>query len=238
MFHIATHNHKGGCGKTTLAAHIVHHALEKGLHVLAVDLDRQGNLIKWLSRGDQILEDGALCRLGDGGNVLYSPDMFPEGQFKNLDLIVTDTPPAAEIPSRLKPDVWLTPIDSRMAAEGAANVLIDVARKGDQRAPVRLVLNGCEEGGLMAARNLRVALDELIRETRGFVDVYPEEIPRSGAIKRAGERFTPAWKVPFGAGTGGAEAIRRLAEWVVAGRWQVVTTVEIENASPSSRKRK
>lgn len=237
MIHIATHNHKGGCGKTTLAAHIVHLALEKGLHVLAVDLDRQGNLIKWLSGGDQVIEDGALCRLGSNGTVIFSPDVFPEGQFKKLDLIVTDTPPSASVPKHLRPDVWLTPIDGRMALEGAANVTRDVLMQGEGRAPVRFVLNGCEEGGLLSARDLRHALADFIQSTRGLVDVYPEDIPRSAAIKRAGERFMPVWKVPYGEHTAGALAMRGLAEWVVAGRWQADTNKPPEQESRKARRR-
>ena len=41
---IAIANQKGGVGKTPLALHVAHRALEKGLRVLLVDMDNQGSL--------------------------------------------------------------------------------------------------------------------------------------------------------------------------------------------------
>ena len=40
---IVVANQKGGVGKTTVARHLVWHGVEKGLRVLAVDMDVQGN---------------------------------------------------------------------------------------------------------------------------------------------------------------------------------------------------
>ena len=48
---IAIANQKGGAAKTTTAAHVAWAAQEKGLRVLVVDLDKQGNM-SYLFKGD------------------------------------------------------------------------------------------------------------------------------------------------------------------------------------------
>ena len=48
---IAVANQKGGAAKTTTAAHVAWAAQEKGLRVLVVDLDKQGNM-SYLFKGD------------------------------------------------------------------------------------------------------------------------------------------------------------------------------------------
>jgi chromosome partitioning protein len=53
-------NHKGGVGKTSLAAHLAFRAAERGNKVLAVDFDAQGNLTGTLAdRGRALKADGA-----------------------------------------------------------------------------------------------------------------------------------------------------------------------------------
>ena len=53
-------NHKGGVGKTSLAAHLAFRAAERGNKVLAVDFDAQGNLTGTLAdRGKALKADGA-----------------------------------------------------------------------------------------------------------------------------------------------------------------------------------
>lgn len=53
---ISVANQKGGASKTTTAAHIAWAAQEKGLRVLVVDLDKQGNM-SYLFKGDDAPED-------------------------------------------------------------------------------------------------------------------------------------------------------------------------------------
>lgn len=67
-------NHKGGTGKTTLAAHIGGIAADRGLRVVLIDMDAQFNLSSWLtySASDdlfQLLQAGASWR-----NVLVNVD--------------------------------------------------------------------------------------------------------------------------------------------------------------------
>lgn len=49
---VAFYNNKGGVGKTTLAVHVaLRAALHHGLRTVAMGLDRQGDLLRWLSGG-------------------------------------------------------------------------------------------------------------------------------------------------------------------------------------------
>jgi len=52
---IASANQKGGVGKTTTVYHLARAAQQKGLRVLAIDIDPQGSLTSSLAKGD--LED-------------------------------------------------------------------------------------------------------------------------------------------------------------------------------------
>jgi len=63
-------NHKGGVGKTALAAHLAFRAAERGNRVLAVDFDAQGNLTGTLVERSRALK-------ADGAERLFHADGVP-----------------------------------------------------------------------------------------------------------------------------------------------------------------
>jgi hypothetical protein len=203
---IAVYNNKGGVGKTTLAAHIIYRAEARGLRTIAVAMDRQGDLPKWLSGGDKGHRDGGVFDFGNHVTVVYSPDSPPEG-LRGADLVVVDTPAAIDIAARVSPDVWIAPCDGRMALEDLGNVAGAMLANGAQ---VVLVFNRADVGGV---RTLQ-AMQRAAKKVPGLT-VWPEIIPDSGPVKRAGEFYLPAWEVPYGEGTTGARAILAFADGVL-----------------------
>ena len=80
-------NHKGGVGKTALAAHLAWRAAERGNRVLAVDFDAQGNLTGTLADRSRALK-------ADGSERLFSADALPRpmsGIEPNLHLLPATT---------------------------------------------------------------------------------------------------------------------------------------------------
>lgn len=105
---------KGGVGKTTCATATTYRADALGLKTLVLSMDRQGDAMKWLSRGDQTLRDGSVFNHSSNVTVLYTPEVFPRLRAGG-DLVVVDAPPEVWVPDRVRPDLWVSPIDGRMA---------------------------------------------------------------------------------------------------------------------------
>jgi len=203
---IAIYNNKGGVGKTTIAAHLVYQAEARGIRTIAVAMDRQGDLPKWLSNGDHARQEGTMFEYGQHVTVVYSPDEPPRG-LRGADLVVVDTPASIDIAASVNPDVWIAPCDGRMALEDLGNVAGTMLSCG---AEVILVFNRADIGGVRTVAAMRRASEQV----PGLM-VWPDIIPDSGPVKRAGEYYLPAWEVPYGAQTRGAKAIRAFTDGVL-----------------------
>ena len=206
---IALYNNKGGVGKTTLSAHLCLTAEDRGLRAMAVGLDRQGDLMRWLSGGDRTIRDGDVYDRSEHLSVLYSPDVFPEG-LRNLDLVVVDCPPAIDVATGARADLFVVPVDGRLAIQDMTNVIGQLQEAGR----VLVVFNRADAGGKRTLVAMQRAVSKVPR-----LDVWPEIIPDSSAIKRASEYLTTAWEVPYGAGTVGARKLQRLCDELIDRRW-------------------
>lgn len=179
---------KGGCGKTTLAHHLAVRAQERGLRVLAIDTDAQGDLYRRLLGDDANLADCPPASWAAGCKVVHSPESWSLPKRALFDLIVIDTPARAEPPEGPTPDMLVVPVDGVDAARNA-NETIAWAR--DRRVPAtRILLNGVEEGGRRFARRF----DAIRASAPGGVTVAPLPIPRGGSIKRTALSCLPAWR--------------------------------------------
>lgn len=206
---VVVYNNKGGVGKTTIAVHLALLAESSRIRTMAVGMDRQGDLLRWLSGGDQNIREGELHERSSFLKVLYSPDAFPSGLQQN-DLIVVDCPPAIEVATKVSADLIVVPVDGRLALQDLMNVLTALMEKGR----IMIVFNRADAGGKTTLEALQNAVSKIPGAGK-LVMVWEELVPDSGSIKRAAEYFQPAWEVPYGAGTTGPEALRRLCAGIL-----------------------
>ena len=91
---VAFYNNKGGVGKTTLAVHLALRAAgQHRLRTVAMGLDRQGDMLRWLSGGNLSIGDGSIYEHSPNLTAVYSPNQPPSVRL-NADLCVIDAPPS------------------------------------------------------------------------------------------------------------------------------------------------
>jgi len=203
---IAIYNNKGGIGKTTFAVHLALYAAERRIRTMAIGLDRQGDLVRWLSRGEQLLQNGMVFERGKYLQVAYSPMEVPPG-LQGFDLVIADCPPAIEVVDEVDANLWLVPLDGRLALENLGNVHGTICSV-DSR--VMLVLNRCD----MIGKRALAALRKAVHQVPG-VTVRGTPIPATPSIARSAEYYKPVWAVPHGEGTIGDRAIQDLCKDVL-----------------------
>jgi len=198
---IAFYNNKGGIGKTTFSVHTTLFASLRRIKSLAVGLDRQGDLCRWLARGDAQVQDGLAFRRGEFLDVIYSPMELP-AKLKGYELVVADCPPAVEIVDKVSADLWVVPLDGRLAIENMGNIYPHIRQA---KCPILIVVNRADLIGKTARENLLAAA----RGIDGAI-LYAKPIPCSAAIAKAAEYQRAVWEVPYGRGTQGDEAVQAL----------------------------
>jgi len=133
---------KGGCGKTTLAAHLAVALLQRGKSVAILDVDPQGSLGEWFEARERRLgegETGIRFRTASGwGARREARDLA-----RDHDFVVVDTPPKSDsearyaieaanlvtVPVQPTPvDVWSTDSTLAMIAREHASGLLVINR--------------------------------------------------------------------------------------------------------------
>jgi len=188
---IAIHNHKGGIGKTTLAAHLAYRCNVLGARCLVITLDRQGDLLRWFNR-ERVLDPKKLVKMGHI-TALYSPEaMPPRDVLDEFRLVIVDTPPQAGIPEAVDPDLWIAQVDNSTALDNLATILPKMAAK----APVHVVFWRADAGGDMMLRGLQAAAQHL-----KTVEFCPLILEQDAPIARTQAQYKPVWEVTRGKNT-------------------------------------
>ena len=121
-----------------------------------------------------------------------------------MDLVIVDCPPSVETADVVSADLWLVPLDGRLAIENLGNIHGSLCAAGGE---IMLVLNRCDMIGKRALEGLREAAHQIPN-----AHVRAETIPATAPIAKAAEYFRPVWKVPHGANTRGDKALQSLCQ--------------------------
>lgn len=90
MKKVALISQKGGSGKSTLSLHLATEASRKGKKVLVIDLDPQGNAVRWAGRRGDLPPDVS------AESPAALDDVLQDAEAEGYDLVVFDTAPNAD----------------------------------------------------------------------------------------------------------------------------------------------
>ena len=147
---IAIHNHKGGIGTTTLAAHLCVLAKELGIRVAGCAADFKQDLPRFL-----------------GPENVPCIDIDPQREEPDYDLFIIDVQSHTKPP--IDPDVWVIPISDHGAAINGVALsdslrapMIWLGNKGRKLPDVPAYLQGAVEiaGSIPYSRAIRCACDD------------------------------------------------------------------------------
>lgn len=207
MNSVVFYNNKGGVGKTTFAVHCaLRAALHHRLRTVAIGLDRQGDILRWLSGGEVWVGDGAVHQHSPNLTVIYSPNQQPNLRL-NADLVVMDSSPSLALAGSVRADLVVVPIDGRLALDDLQNALPDLIAS---QAKLLVVMNRADAGGARTLAALERACTKVPKMT-----VWSALVPDSAAIKRSAEYYRPVWDVPYGENSEGAKALKALCDEIL-----------------------
>ncbi|MGI4944707.1 MAG: AAA family ATPase [Janthinobacterium lividum] len=90
MHRVSLISQKGGAGKSTLAIHLAAEATTRGKRALLIDLDPQGNALRWAARRGELPPDVA------AESVAALESVQRDAEREGYDLLVLDTAPNAD----------------------------------------------------------------------------------------------------------------------------------------------
>lgn len=204
MKSVGIFNTVGGVGRTTLAVHLAFRAEAQGVPTHAVNLDRQGDLFFWLSRGRHPTGAADTFEHSERLTVTHSPGKVPE--LSNASLVVYDCPPLVEIVADIKPDLWLVPTPGgRRGLDALGVVLHELGTTGVPIWPIAWA-------GLDSEAFLPVLRDKAGRSPS--VQVWDYAIPHSDSFVRAEDDLSCVWEAPYQGN--GVHELARLCDGVIA----------------------
>ena len=210
---IGIFNFKGGVGKTFLASHILMGlaALEK--KVLGIDVDPQGDLMKWLS-GWKWSKEKTLSV--NGVDLIWGahPDNDEKGFEipKGYEYIIIDGRPSLENLSYLLDmiDVVIVPVKGKLSFE--ASMELRQAIEGiNPKVKVFIIRNEVLPQRVVASRG---EVDWL--KSTGM-EIFEFGLLRSVRVRQAETEGKAIWDLPYGERSAITQAIRSICRHIVAG---------------------
>lgn len=208
---IGVYNLKGGTGKTTISVHLASILAESGYSTVLVGMDRQGDAVRWLAGGEANISNGTVLNVRPGLVAIFSGEEYPaalrRAEAAVMSAIIADLPPQNGVASGVPADLWIVPVDGRLALEDLMSVVDELNDTGGK---VLVVFNRADAGGKRILGQLQRAAAKIANVT-----VWPEIIPDSAPIKRAGDLLRLVQDVPFGEDSDGRKALNALAQTVI-----------------------
>ena len=137
---ITVAQHKGGAGKTTLAAHLAVALDQSGAKVITLDVDPQGSLTQWhATRGETMGRKNKIAHLQlQGWKVMRELNRLTH----DFDYVIIDTPPHAESETSIairQADLVLLPIQPSPLDIWASGPTLKLVM--EEKRPLMIVLN-------------------------------------------------------------------------------------------------
>lgn len=214
---IGVYNLKGGSGKTTISVHLAMAFAGAGLPTVLVGMDRQGDAVRWVTGGDMEISNGDFVDVplpnlaGFFSIEEYPPALHPSAGAP-VSVVVADLPPlppphCAKMLKGVPADLWIVPVDGRLALEDFMSVAEELHDTGGK---ILIVFNKADGGGKRILTMLQQSAAMIPRVT-----VWPDTIPQSATIKKAEGMLKNVKEVPFGLDSPGDRALDALALTIV-----------------------
>lgn len=203
---LAYYINKGGVGKTTLSVHTAYLANEWQIPTMVVSVDRQGDAVQWLTEAS--VQDGAVYQANglEYVRVFYSPNNVPDIDYP---LVILDMPPYPEAAEWAQPDAFGVPLDGRLSINDLFTVIGNMrCRAGGSG--IHMTLYRADSAGKRFVQVMKQA----IAGRRGY-SIWEPGVGDNHAIKRASERFEPAWADPWAQKTAGVKQLRACCEYML-----------------------
>ena len=197
---LAIANQKGGVGKSTLTVHLAYAAIEAGLRVLLVDMDKQGSLSLSFPAGDDA-EPGSIDKAEN--EVIRRPGPALRQFAGDFDLCLLDTPPLLGVrlmASLAAADYVVTPVSVGLyELAGVADLLqtIHIVRTQGFNPRLRHI-------GILPVKTNNRSTEEReglasLRAQYGAA-ILPEVLPERAPVRKAIALRRPVWVATRGDG--------------------------------------
>jgi hypothetical protein len=216
MWKVIIANRKGGCAKTEYSFHLAARARERGMRVLAIDTDPQGDLIKRSTGASRVVPEQVYqwppeVKAGEPApmTLLSAPGYRGTLHVEhNFDLVVVDTAPKLELPDFTKCSLVIVPVNDQEALTNSVEVVQAASQAGK---PVVLAWNRTDAGGKIFERELLAGADCFPKDVR-------KDFPRvreGASLVRSTTTALPAWLDQWGSTSGPAGDMLQFCDAVI-----------------------
>lgn len=190
---VAFYAHKGGTGKSTCCFCFACDAVAKGLKVLLIAADPQGDTARWAMGSNKRQRQHTYLSSDLGFTALYVDTVPPHEELERFltdyDLIVIDMPPYPESILSVNPDLWVVPIANSDSLLNTAPLLRNMKLKGGR---IGFLPNNIGAGNDASARIINGINSLIVNEPSTFL---LSEIPKTESLSRVAEEHQPPWQV-------------------------------------------